>query len=127
MRPTGHSPKTVTAIDAGPLDAATDSMMSFAIISEDETDLGETSSTVDLSALGVAEGSSAGVRVATKDQAGNVGPFSNEICLMRVTGVGPCDVIEGGCDDGGCAAGGPVDPKWALVFLLGVVAWGRRR
>ena len=112
--------------DAGIADAATDGM-AFAIIAEDETDLGETSSTVDLESLGVAEGGMAGVRVATRDQAGNVGAFSNEICLTRVTGIGPCDILEGGCDDGGgCAAAG-TDPRGALAFLFVLVAWSRRR
>ena len=113
--------------DAGIADAATDSMMSFAIVSETTTDLGETSTTVDLGALGVAEGAQAGVRVATQDQAGNVGAFSSEICLTRVTGSGPCDLIDGGCaDSGGCSAGGG-DPTAALAFLMLAVAWGRRR
>lgn len=113
--------------DAGIDDAAMDGMMSFAIISEDETDLGETSSTVNLESLGVAEGGQAGVRVATKDQAGNVGEFSNEICLTRATGIGPCELIEGGCDDGGgCSAAG-ADPRSALAFLFLLVAWSRRR
>lgn len=113
--------------DAGPMDAATDAMMSFAIVSQDETDLGETSSTVNLESLGVAEGGEAGVRVATKDQAGNVGAFSNEICLTRVTGIGPCELIEGGCDDGGGCSTAGGDPRSALAFLLLVVAWSRRR
>ncbi len=113
--------------DAGIADATVDAMMSFARLEEIVTDLGESSAVVDLGSFGVSEGGEAGVRVATQDQAGNVGTFSNEICLTRITGTGPCDFIEGGCSDsGGCSASGG-DPTAALAFLMLAVAWGRRR
>lgn len=113
--------------DAGIADAAVDGTMSFAVLVPITTDLGETAVTIDLEALNVSEGATAGLRVATQDQAGNVGAFSNEICLTRITGSGPCDFIEGGCtDSSGCSAGGG-DPTAALAFLMLAVAWGRRR
>ncbi len=118
--------------DAGASDAGTSDagMSAMALVSTSETGLGESSITLDLGALGVPNGGSAGVRVATVDQAGNQGEFSSEVCLTRQTGVGPCDVLEGGCPDG-CAVGAPFSgrsPAWlALVALALVLALRRGR
>ncbi len=85
------------------------------------TNLGETSYTVDLAALEVGDGGQVGVRIATEDQAGNIGDFSSEVCVTRVTGQGFCDVVEGGCPEG-CSAGG-VNPKNTAVFAFLVLAF----
>ncbi len=119
---------SVTEADAGASDGG---MSSMALITNTETNLGETSITLDLGSLGIADGNSAGVRVATIDQAGNQGTFSNEVCLTRQTGLGPCDVLEGGCGDG-CSVSAPLPggspaPLAVLALALGLALRRGRR
>ncbi|MEM9070188.1 MAG: hypothetical protein AAGE52_16895 [Myxococcota bacterium] len=97
-------------------------------IDSSTSSLGDSSATVNLGDLGIGEGESAAVRVSTVDQAGNVGEPSTDVCITRVTGTGPCDLIEG-CEEGGCAAGGPISGGGLglLAFALGIALRRGRR
>ncbi len=120
--------------DAGLEDAGLEDggMTMMSIVTTRTTGPGESSTTLDLNALGVAEGGQAGLRIASIDQAGNEGALSAEVCITRRTGVGFCDAVEGGCGEGGCAVslpGGSEPPSPLLLLSLSMfgLVYVRRR